>query len=98
MQSGGPLTIGLLLSSSYISICKVKDFVDSLVSANKKITAFQYGHIVCWFPLMPLSRKEITKRMVELARKYVETHDPEIIKELYKLGRELEKMEKSEKP
>jgi hypothetical protein len=25
---------------------------------------------------------------------YVETHDPEIIKELYKLGRELEKMKK----
>jgi hypothetical protein len=46
---------------------------------------------------MPLSREEITKRMVEFARKYVETHDPEIIKELYKLGRELEKVEKSEK-
>lgn len=46
---------------------------------------------------MPLSREEIIKRMVELARKYVETHDPEIIKELYKLGRELEKMKKSEK-
>jgi hypothetical protein len=53
--------------------------------------------LVCWFPLMPLSREEITKRMVELARKYVETHDPEIIKELYKLGRDLEKVEKSEK-
>jgi hypothetical protein len=25
---------------------------------------------------------------------YVETHDPKIIKELYKLGRELEKIEK----
>ena len=46
---------------------------------------------------MPLSRLEIKKRMVELARKYVETHDPKIIKELYKLGRELEKVEKSEK-
>ena len=46
---------------------------------------------------MPLSRDEIEKRMVELARKYVETHDPEIIKELYELGRELEKVEKSEK-
>jgi hypothetical protein len=46
---------------------------------------------------MPLSREEIIKRMVELARKYAETHDPEIIKELYKLGRELEKVEKSEK-
>ena len=43
---------------------------------------------------MPLSREEIKKRMDELARKYVETHDPEIIKELYKLGRELEKMKK----
>jgi hypothetical protein len=46
---------------------------------------------------MPLSRLEIKKRMVELARKYVETHDLKIIKELYKLGRELEKMEKLEK-
>jgi hypothetical protein len=35
--------------------------------------------------------------MIELAHSYVETHDPEIIKELYKLGRELEKVEKSEK-
>jgi hypothetical protein len=43
---------------------------------------------------MPFSREEIKKRMVELARKYVETHDPEIIKELYKLARELEKLEK----
>jgi hypothetical protein len=46
---------------------------------------------------MPLSREEIKKRMDELAHKYVETHDPEIIKELYQLVRELEKMEKSEK-
>jgi hypothetical protein len=46
---------------------------------------------------MPLSRLEIKKQMVELARKYVETHDPKIIKELYELGRELEKAEKSEK-
>jgi FKBP-type peptidyl-prolyl cis-trans isomerase (trigger factor) len=46
---------------------------------------------------MPLSREEIKKRMVELARKYVETHDPEIIKELYRLARELEKMGKLEK-
>jgi predicted small metal-binding protein len=63
----------------------------------KKPTVFQCGHIVCWFPLMPLSRDEIEKRMVELARKYVETHDSKIIKELYELGRELEKVEKSEK-
>jgi hypothetical protein len=46
---------------------------------------------------MPLSREEIKKRMDELARKYVETNDPEIIEELSKLVRELEKMEKSEK-
>jgi hypothetical protein len=32
--------------------------------------------------------------MVELARKYVETNDPEIIEELSKLVRELEKVEK----
>ena len=30
----------------------------------------------------------------ELARKYVETHDKEIIEDLYELSRELEKMEK----
>jgi hypothetical protein len=46
---------------------------------------------------MPLSRDEIEKRMVELARKYVKTHDSTIIKELYELGRELEKMKNSEK-
>ena len=32
--------------------------------------------------------------MDELALKYVETHDKEIIEELYQLSRELEKMEK----
>jgi hypothetical protein len=31
---------------------------------------------------------------VRPARKYVETHGPEIIKELYQLARELEKMMK----
>ena len=41
-----------------------------------------------------MTRQEIEKQMHELARKYVETHDPEIIKELYFLGRELEKAEK----
>jgi len=30
--------------------------------------------------------------MDELARSYVETHDPEIIKKLYQLVRELEKL------
>jgi uncharacterized protein Yka (UPF0111/DUF47 family) len=41
---------------------------------------------------MPLSREEIKERMDELVRKYVESHDPEIIKELYQLVRELEKL------
>ena len=71
----------------------MKGFVDSESAANKKTTIFQCGQIVCWFPFMPLSRLEIKKRMVELARKYVETHDPKIIKELYILDRELEKVE-----
>ena len=35
--------------------------------------------------------------MDELVRKYLETHDPEIIEELCRLGGELEKMEKVEK-
>jgi hypothetical protein len=41
-------------------------------------------------PEMP--REEIEQKMVELARKYVVTHDPEIIKELYRLGGELKKL------
>jgi hypothetical protein len=41
-----------------------------------------------------MTRKEIERRMDELARKYVETHDQEIREELYRLGRELEKMDK----
>ena len=32
--------------------------------------------------------------MNELARKYVETHGPQIPEEIYRLGRELEKMKK----
>jgi len=42
----------------------------------------------------PMTRKEIEQKMVELARKYIMTHDPEIIKELYRLSRELEKLDK----
>lgn len=38
-----------------------------------------------------MTRQEIEERMNELGRKYVETHDPEIPYELYKLARELEK-------
>jgi hypothetical protein len=41
-----------------------------------------------------MTHEEIEKRMEELTRKYVETHDKEIIEELYKLVRELEKLEK----
>ena len=46
---------------------------------------------------MPITREEIEKRMDQLARKYVETHDPELTKELYQLAVELEKMKKLEK-
>jgi hypothetical protein len=46
---------------------------------------------------LPITREEIEKRMDELGRKLAETHDKEIIDELYKLARELENIEKSEK-
>ena len=38
-----------------------------------------------------MTREEIEKQMDELARKYAETHDKEIIEELYELTLELEK-------
>jgi hypothetical protein len=44
-----------------------------------------------------MSRQEIEQKMDELARKYVETHDREIIEELYQLARQLEEMGKLEK-
>jgi hypothetical protein len=37
-------------------------------------------------------------KLDELARRYAESRVPEIIKDLYRLGLELEKMEKLEKP
>jgi FKBP-type peptidyl-prolyl cis-trans isomerase (trigger factor) len=40
------------------------------------------------------TRQELEERMDELARKYVETDEKEIVEELYRLARELEKMEK----
>jgi FKBP-type peptidyl-prolyl cis-trans isomerase (trigger factor) len=43
---------------------------------------------------VPITREEIERRMNELARKYVDTHDPELIKELYELAIELERMKK----
>ena len=39
-----------------------------------------------------MTREEILERMDELASEYVETHNPEIPQELYRLSRELEKM------
>jgi hypothetical protein len=41
-----------------------------------------------------MTREEIEEQMNELARKYVEAHDPKIPYELYKLARLLEKLEK----
>jgi hypothetical protein len=40
------------------------------------------------------SCEAIEKQVDELARKYVESHDPEIVEELYRVARQLEKMEK----
>jgi hypothetical protein len=41
-----------------------------------------------------MTREQIEDRMNELARRYLEAHDPKIPYELYKLARELEKIEK----
>ena len=41
-----------------------------------------------------VAREEIEQKMDELTRKYTETRDPEIREEIYRLGRQLEKMEK----
>jgi hypothetical protein len=41
-----------------------------------------------------MTREELEKRMDELARKYVEKRDPEIIEELYRLRIELTRLEK----
>jgi hypothetical protein len=41
-----------------------------------------------------MTREQIEGRMAELARKYLEDHDPKIPYELYKLARELERIEK----
>jgi FKBP-type peptidyl-prolyl cis-trans isomerase (trigger factor) len=43
-----------------------------------------------------MTREEIEKRMDELARKYVEKRDPEIIEELYRLRLELDKLKNSD--
>jgi hypothetical protein len=59
------------------------------MSPNVKTTSTQ-RIITSWF----MTREEIEKRMDELARKYVETRDHEIIEELYKLRLELNRLEK----
>jgi hypothetical protein len=42
-----------------------------------------------------MTREEIIKRRLdELAREYVATHDPTIVEELYRLARELERIVK----
>jgi hypothetical protein len=41
-----------------------------------------------------VTREEIEKRMDELARKYVEKRDPDIIEELNRLSRQLQELEK----
>jgi hypothetical protein len=40
-----------------------------------------------------MTREQIKRRLDELVREYVETHNPNIVEELYRLARELEKME-----
>jgi hypothetical protein len=40
-----------------------------------------------------MAREEIEQKMDELTRKYTETRDPKIREEIYRLGRELEKLE-----
>jgi hypothetical protein len=53
------------------------------------------GFFQCTAHQTPLSRQEIEKRLDEFARKYIETHDKEIARELSRLARELEKLEKT---
>jgi len=40
-----------------------------------------------------MTREEIEQKTDELARKYVETHDPEIPCEIYRLARQLEELD-----
>ena len=49
------------------------------------------------YSFMIMTLQEIEERMDELSRRLVETHDKKIIKELYDLALELEKVEKLEK-
>ena len=40
-----------------------------------------------------MTHQETKRRLDELAREYVATHNSEIVEELYRLARELEKMD-----
>ena len=44
-----------------------------------------------------MTHEEIHRRLDELTREYVATHNHEIVEELYRLARELEKMDKEVK-
>ena len=41
-----------------------------------------------------ITRGELEQQIIELARKYVETHNPEIREKVYRLVSELEEIEK----
>jgi hypothetical protein len=41
-----------------------------------------------------ITRAALEKQIVELARKYLETYDPEVREKVYRLADQLEKMEK----
>jgi len=41
-----------------------------------------------------MTREQMDKRLLELARRYVETHDPEVMKEIYELADKLQRMER----
>ena len=40
-----------------------------------------------------MTRQEIEQKMDELAREYYDTHDPEILAEIFKLARRLKEIE-----
>jgi hypothetical protein len=47
--------------------------------------------------MQQMTREEIERKMDELAREYVETHNRKIVDQLYELASVLEKMDKLEK-
>jgi hypothetical protein len=59
------------------------------MARNVNMNSALYGDL-CPF----MTREQIEERMNELARKYLQTHDPKIPYELYELACQLEKMEK----